>query len=107
MHEEIERLNPGNAYYCSIRSLLSSHLLSWNVKVKIHKTTILPVLYGCKTCSVILREEQRLRVFENWVLRRIFGPKRNEVTEEWGKLHHGKLHILYSSPDIIRQTKSR
>jgi hypothetical protein len=65
------------------------------------------VLYGCETCSFTLREENRLRVFESRVLRRIFGPKRNEVTGEWRKLYNEELHILYSSPNIIRQIKSR
>jgi hypothetical protein len=88
--------------------MLSSRLLSRNVKVKIHKTTILPViLYVCETWSLTLREEHRLRVFENRVLRRIFGPKRDEVTGEWSKLHNKELHNLYSSPDIIRQVNSR
>jgi hypothetical protein len=107
MHEEIKsRLNSGNACYHSVQSLLSSRLLSRNVKVKIHKTIILSaVLYGCETWSLTLREEGRLRVFENRVLKRIFGPKRNEVTGEWRKLHSGDLHNLYSSPDIIRQIK--
>jgi hypothetical protein len=93
----------------TIRSnLLSSRLLSRSVKVKTHKTIILPVvLYGCETWSLTLREEHRLRVFENRVLRRIFGPKRDEVTGEWRKLHNEELHILYSSPNIIRQIKSR
>jgi hypothetical protein len=69
---------------------------------------ILPaVLYGCETWSFTLREEHRLRVFENRVLRRIFGPKRDEVTGEWRKLHNEELHIVYSSPNIIRQIKSR
>jgi hypothetical protein len=87
---------------------LSSRLLSRNVNVKIYKTKILPVvLYGCETLSLTLREEHRLRVFENRVVRRIFGPKRSEVTGEWGKLHDEELHILYSSPNIIRQIKSR
>jgi hypothetical protein len=82
--------------------------LSRNLKVKIYKTTILPVvLYGCEMWSLTLREEHRLRVFENRVLRRIFGAKRDEVTGEWRKLHSGELHNLYSSPDIIRQIKSR
>jgi hypothetical protein len=82
--------------------------LSRNVKVKIYKTVILPVvLYGCETWSLMLREEHRLRVFENMVLRRIFGPKRDEVTGEWGKLHSEELHILFSSPNIIRKIKSR
>jgi hypothetical protein len=83
-------------------------LLSKNVKVKIHKTIILSVvLCGCETWSFTLREEHRLRVFENRVLRRIFGPMRDEVTGEWKKLHSEELHNLYTSPDIIRQVKSR
>jgi reverse gyrase len=65
------------------------------------------VLYGCETWSLTLREEHRLRVFENRVLRRIFGPKRNDVTGDWRKLHNEELHNLYSSPDIIRMIKSR
>jgi hypothetical protein len=69
---------------------------------------ILPVvLYGCETWSLTLKEENRLRVFENRVLRRIFGPKRDEVTGEWRKLHYKELHDLYSSPSIIRIIKSR
>jgi hypothetical protein len=109
MHEEIKsRLNSGNACYHSVQSLLSSRLLSRNLKVKIHKTIILPVvLYGCGTWSLPLREEHRLRVFENRVLRRIFGPKKDEMTGDWRRLHNGELHNLYSSPDIIRQIKSR
>jgi hypothetical protein len=79
-HEEIKsRLISGNGCYLSVQNLLSSHLLSRNLKVKIYKTIILPViLYGCETWSLTLREEHRLRVFENRVLRRIFGPKRDE-----------------------------
>jgi hypothetical protein len=78
MHEEIKsRLNLGNACYHLVQSLLSSHLLSRNLKFKMHKTIILPVvLYECETWSLTLREEHRLRVFENKVLGRIFGPKR-------------------------------
>jgi hypothetical protein len=87
-------------------SLLSSRLLSRNLKVKIYKTKFLPaVLYGCETWSLTLREEHRLRVFENRVLRRMFGPKRDEVMGEWRKLHNGELHNLHSTPDIIRQIK--
>jgi hypothetical protein len=84
MQEEIKsRLNSGNACYHWVQSLLSSRLLSRNVKVKIYKTIILPlVLCGCETWSLILREENRLRVFENRVQRGIFEPKRNEVTGE-------------------------
>jgi hypothetical protein len=109
MNEEIKsRLISGNACYHSVRSILSSRLLSRNVKVKIDKTIIPPVvLYGCGTWSLTLREEYRLRVFENRVLRRIFGPKRDEVTGEWRKLHSEELHNLYSFPDIIRQITSR
>jgi hypothetical protein len=71
-------------------------------------TIILPVvLYGCETWSLTLKEEYRLRVFDYRVLRRIFGPKRDEVTGEWRKLHKEELHDLYSSPSIIRILKSR
>jgi hypothetical protein len=90
------------------RVFLSSRLLSRNVKVKIYKAIILPVvLYGYETWSLTLRDEHRLRVSENRVLRRIFRPKRDEATREWRKLHCEELHNLYSSPDIIRQIKSR
>jgi hypothetical protein len=82
--------------------------LSKNGKVKIYKIIIPPVvLYGCETWSLTLREEHRLRVFENRVLKRIFGPKRDDVTGEWRKLHNEELHNLYSSPDNVRQVKSR
>jgi hypothetical protein len=88
-------------------SRLYSHLLSRNIKVKICETIILPVvLYGCETWSLALREENRLRVFENRVLRRIFGSKKEEVMGEWRKVHKGELHNLHSLPDIIRQRKS-
>ncbi|KAJ4445601.1 hypothetical protein ANN_12283 [Periplaneta americana] len=84
------------------------HLLSKNLKVRIYKTVILPVvLYGCETWTLTLREEQRLRVFENKVLRKIFGAKRDEITGEWRKLHNAELHALYPSPDIMRNIKSR
>jgi hypothetical protein len=109
MQEEIKsRLNSWNACNQPLQSILSSRFLSRNVKVKIYKTAILPVvLYGCNTWSLTLREEHRLRVFENRVLRRMFGPKTDEVTGECSKLHNEELHILYSSPNIIRQIKSR
>jgi hypothetical protein len=82
-------------------------LLSKNLNVKIHRTIILPlVLYGCETWSLILREEVRLRVFENRVVRRVFGPKRDQVTGEWRKLHNEE-HNLYNSPTILRVIKSR
>ncbi|KAJ4429861.1 hypothetical protein ANN_22065 [Periplaneta americana] len=107
--EEIKRrINMGNACYYSVEKLLSSSLQSKNLKVRIYKTVILPVLlYGCETWTLTLREEHRLRVFENKVLRKIFGAKRDEVTGEWRKLHNTELHALYSSPDIIRNLKSR
>jgi hypothetical protein len=82
-------------------------LLSENLKIKIYRTIIWPVvLYGCETWSLTLREERRLRVFENRVLRRVFGPKRDEVTGEWRKLHE-ELNDLYSLPNIVRVVKSR
>ncbi|KAJ4427675.1 hypothetical protein ANN_25324 [Periplaneta americana] len=107
--DEIKRrINMGNACYYSVEKLLSSSLLSKNLKVRIYKTVILPVLlYGCETWTLTLREEHRFRVFENEVLRKIFGAKRDEVTGEWRKLHNTELHALYSSPDIIRNIKSR
>jgi len=78
------------------------------LKIKIYRTIILPVvLYGCETCSLTLREERRLRVFENRVLRRVFGPNRDEVTGEWKKLHNEELSNLYSLPNIVRVVKSR
>jgi hypothetical protein len=90
-----------------VHSLLSSRLLSGKLKVKIYKIIILPVFYECETWSVTLKEEHGLRVFENRVLRGIFGPKRDEVTGEWRKLHSGELRNLYSSSNIIREIKSR
>jgi hypothetical protein len=82
--------------------------LSRNLKIRIYKTIILPVvLCGCETWSLTLSEEHRLRVFENRVLRNIFGLKRYEVMGEWRKLHNKELHDLYSSPSIIRIIKSR
>jgi hypothetical protein len=74
-------------------------MLSRNIRVKIYSTLILTVVwYGCETWSLTLREEHRLRMFENRVLRRIFGPKRDEVTGDWSKLPSEELHILYVSP---------
>jgi len=65
------------------------------------------VLYGCETWPLSLREERRLRAFENRVLRSVFGSKMNEVTGEWRKLHNEELSNLYSSPNIVRVVKSR
>jgi len=83
------RLKSGNACYHSVQNLLSSSLLYKILKIKIYRTIILPVvLYGCETWSLTLREERKLRAFENSVLRRIFGPKSDEVTGEWWKLRN-------------------
>jgi hypothetical protein len=81
-------------------------MLSKNLKIEIYSTIIVPFLYGCETWSLTLREERRLRVFENRVLR-IFGPKRDEVTGEWRKLHNEELNNLYSLLSIVRVIKSR
>jgi len=74
---------------------------------KIKNQYIYVVLYGCETRSLTRREERKLRVFENMVLRRIFGPRRDEVTREWRRLHNEELNDLYSSPNIVRVIKSR
>jgi len=78
------------------------------MKIKIYRTVILRVvLYGCETWSLTLREERRLRVLESRVLRRVFGPKRDEVKGKWRKLHNEELNDLYCSPNIVRLIKSR
>jgi len=82
--------------------------MAYNFVTEVRTTIILSVvLYGYETWSLTLREEPRLRMFENWVLRRIFGPKRDEVTGEWRKLHNEELNDLYFSPNIVRVIKSR
>ena len=107
--EEIKsRLRSGNACYHSVQNLLFSRLLSKNLKIKIYKIiTLHVVLYGCEIWSLTFREERKLRVFENMVLRRIFGPRRDEVMGEWRRLHNEELNDLYCSPNILRVIKSR
>jgi len=101
-------LKSANACYHSLQNLLSSRLLSKNLKTKIYRTIILPVvLYGCETWSLTSREERSLRVFENRELRRIFGPKKDEVTRAWRKLHNEELNDLYPSSNYVRVIKSR
>jgi hypothetical protein len=109
IQKEIEsRLKSGNACYHSVQTLLSSSWLHKNLKIKIYRTIILSVvLNGCGTWSLTLREERRLRVFENRLLRRIYVPRRDEVTGEWRKLHNEELNDLYSPPNIFRVTNSR
>ena len=103
IQEEIKsRMKSGNACCHLVQNLLSSSLLSKNINIKIYRNIILPVvLYGCETLSLTLREECRLMVFENRVLRKTFGSKRDEVTQEWINLHNEEFSDLYSSPNII------
>ena len=99
-------LKSGNACYYSVQNLLSSSFLSKNLKITIYRTIILPVVVcGCETCSLTFREERKLTVFEKRLLR-IFGPQRDEVTEELRKLHNEELNDLYSSPNMARVIKS-
>jgi hypothetical protein len=110
IQEEIKRrLNLSSACYHSAHNIFSSRLPPKDVKIRIYKIIILPVvLYGCETWFLTLREEHRLRVFEMRVLRRIFGLKGDEeVIDGWRKLHIKELHNSYSSPSIIRMIKSR
>jgi len=96
------RLKSENACYHSMQNLLSSSLLSKNLKITICRTINLPVVvYGCEIQSLMLREECRLTVFENRVLRRIFGLKRDDITAEWRKLHNEELNDLYCSPNVV------
>ena len=108
---KIRRLRPGlnPRTWVSEASTLPLHhrsRLSKNIKIRIYITTILPVA-GCETWSLTLREERRLRLFENTVLRKIFGAERNEVTWEWRTLLNEELYDLYCSSNIIRVVKTR
>ena len=109
MQEEIKSsLRSGNACYPSVQNLLSSSLLSKNIKFKIYKTIILSVVwYGCETWSLTMSGGHMLEIFDNRALRRIFGPMRDEVTVEWRKLHNEELSDLYCSPNIIQVIKTR
>ena len=91
-----------------MKNFLPSSFLSKTLKIKIYRNIILPVVvYGCETWSLTMREERRLKVFENRVPRRIFVPKRDEVTGEYRKLHNEELNDQYCSPKIVRVIKSR
>jgi len=91
-----------------VQNLLSSRLLSKNLKIKIYRTIILPVvLYGCETWSLTLQVERKLKAFEYMVLRRIFGPRRDKVTGGWRRSHNEELNDLYSSPNIVQVIKLR
>jgi hypothetical protein len=109
IQKEIKRsLNSANACYHPVQKLLSYCLLLKNLKIRIYKTIILPVvLHGCETWSLKLKGKHKLRVSENRVLRRMSGPKRDEVMGGWRKQHTEELHKLYSKPSIIRMLKSR
>ena len=102
------RFETGNACYHSVQKLLSSSLLSKNVKIKNYRIMIFPlVLYGRETWALTSREERRLRMFENRVLRKVFGPKRDEVAEEWRKLHNEELNDLYSPNILVNLSRSK
>jgi hypothetical protein len=97
-----------NSNFYIITTLTGLFCITEVTNIRVHRTIILPVvLYGYETWSLTLREEQRLREFENRMLRRIFGPKRDEATGEWRRLHNEELNDLYSSPNIVWVIKSR
>ena len=100
------RFKAGNSCYYSVQTLFS-RLRSKSLKIIIYNTIILPVvLYGCEAWSLILRQESRLRVFENRILMQIYGPEK-DANGEWRRLHNEKLHSLYHSPNTVRVIKSR
>ena len=108
IQEEIKsRLKSGNSCNHSVQNLLSFILLFKDIKIQINRSIIFPfVLYGCETWSLTMREERKLWALENRALRRLFGPKRDEITGEGKKLHNEELNDLYFSPNIIRAIKS-
>jgi len=107
IQEEIKsRLKSGNACSHPVQKIFSSRLLFKKLKIKIYRTIILPVvLYGYETWSLTLKEKRRLRLSENRVFRRIFGPKRDEVTREWRKIDNEEFNDLYTSPNTVRVIK--
>jgi hypothetical protein len=108
IQEEIKnRFSSGNACYHSVQNPLSYRLLSKNVKINYRTIILLVLFYGCETSFLTLKEEHRLRAFENRVLRRIFAPKRDEIIGGWGRQNNKELHNLHSSLNIIRMIKSR
>jgi len=104
VQEEIKsRLKSGNACCHTVQNIFSSSFLSKNLKINIFRTTVFRVvLYGCETWSLKFRKERRMRLFENRVLRRIFGSKNYEMTGEWRKLHSEELNDFYCSPTVVR-----
>jgi hypothetical protein len=108
MHKLHKKSSVGHAYYYLVQNIMFSCLLSESIKIKMYKTVILPVvLYGCETWSFIIREVHKLRMFENRMLRRIFGLKRKEVTGCWRKVHNEECHNMCPFPNIIGVIKSR
>ena len=108
MHENGEKRNLAEIQAYKNAQKKQNYSLIWKKKIYIYIYIILPVVfYGCETWSLTLREERKLSVFENMVLGRIFGPRRDEVTGEWRRLHNEELNDLYSSPNIVRVIKSR
>ena len=106
--EQFKYLKSGNVCYHLVQHLLSSSLLSKNIKIKIYSIIILPVVvYGCETWSLTLREERRVGVFENRMPRKIFGPKMDEVPGGWREIYNVEFNDLYYSPNIIWVIKSR
>jgi len=107
-NEATDRLISGNACFYSVQKLLTSRFISRKMKLKIYRTVILPViLSGCESWSTTLADEHKLRVFENKVFRKIYGPKRDEMTGKWRRLHNEELHGLYDSLDVVKILKSR
>ena len=106
MHDRVACLRTENMSVCKPDLTLNGNIISKNLNIKIYRSIILPVsLYGCENWSLTFREGRRLKVFENGVLRRIFGPRKIEVTGEYRKLHSEELNDMYSSPNIVRVDK--